>query len=73
MCEACVIGAEGDLDAAAVVARAAASALAPGATNLIEQLLRDSGHFGPAVEVPDDASAQDKLVGFVGRDPAWRP
>jgi uncharacterized protein (TIGR03086 family) len=25
--------------------------------------------FGPEVEVPDDASAQDKLIGFVGRQP----
>ncbi|MEU0533956.1 TIGR03086 family metal-binding protein [Amycolatopsis tolypomycina] len=39
----------------------------------IEQMLRDSGQFGPAVPVDEDASAQDKLVGFLGRDPAWRP
>jgi uncharacterized protein (TIGR03086 family) len=39
----------------------------------LEQLLRDSGQFGPAVPVPDDASPQDKLVAFIGRDPAWRP
>ncbi|MEU6248024.1 TIGR03086 family metal-binding protein [Glycomyces sp. NPDC047010] len=39
----------------------------------IEQLLRDSGQFGPAVPVADDASPQDKLVAFIGRDPAWRP
>ncbi len=39
----------------------------------LEQLLRDSGEFGPAVPVADDASAQDKLIAFIGRDPAWQP
>jgi uncharacterized protein (TIGR03086 family) len=39
----------------------------------IEQLLRDSGEFGPARPVATDASPQDKLVAFIGRDPAWRP
>ncbi|PXY26828.1 TIGR03086 family protein [Prauserella sp. PE36] len=39
----------------------------------IEQLLRDSGQFGSAVPVPESASAQDKLMAFIGRDPAWRP
>jgi uncharacterized protein (TIGR03086 family) len=39
----------------------------------IEQLLRDSGQYGPAVPVPDDAPAVDRLIGFIGRDPAWRP
>jgi uncharacterized protein (TIGR03086 family) len=29
--------------------------------------------FGPEVEVPADARALDRLVGFFGRDPAWRP
>lgn len=37
----------------------------------MEQVLRESGQFGPAVEVPDDASAQDRFIGFIGRDPAW--
>ena len=37
----------------------------------IEQLLRDSGQFGPAVPVADDASPQDRLLAFIGRDPAW--
>jgi uncharacterized protein (TIGR03086 family) len=48
--------------------RAALTAMQP-----IEQLLRDSGQFGPAVPVASDASPQDKLVAFIGRDPAWRP
>ncbi|MGH3735160.1 MAG: maleylpyruvate isomerase family mycothiol-dependent enzyme [Micromonosporaceae bacterium] len=39
----------------------------------IEQMLRDSGQFGPAVPVARDASAQDKLMAFIGRDPAWQP
>jgi uncharacterized protein (TIGR03086 family) len=39
----------------------------------IEAMLRDSGQYGPAVPVHDDASAVDRLMGFVGRDPAWRP
>jgi uncharacterized protein (TIGR03086 family) len=39
----------------------------------IEQLLRDSGQFGAAVPVADDAAPQDKLMAFIGRDPAWRP
>jgi uncharacterized protein (TIGR03086 family) len=39
----------------------------------IEQVLRDSGQYGPAVPVPDDAPVVDRLMGFVGRDPAWRP
>jgi uncharacterized protein (TIGR03086 family) len=38
----------------------------------IEQLLRDSGQFGPAVPVADNASPQDKLIAFIGRDPAWQ-
>ena len=39
----------------------------------IEQLLRDSGQYGPAVPVPDDARPVDRLMGFIGRDPGWRP
>ena len=29
------------------------------------------GRFDPAVAVPDGASAGDRLVGFLGRDPRW--
>jgi uncharacterized protein (TIGR03086 family) len=39
----------------------------------MEQILRDSGQFGPAVPVAREASAQDRLMAFIGRDPAWRP
>jgi uncharacterized protein (TIGR03086 family) len=37
----------------------------------IEEILRSSGQYGPRVPVPDDADAQTKLLGFIGRDPAW--
>jgi uncharacterized protein (TIGR03086 family) len=47
---------------------AALAALRP-----MEQLLRDSGQFGAAVPVAHDASPQDQLIAFIGRDPAWRP
>ncbi len=39
----------------------------------IEELLRNSGQFGPPVRTPDDASPAERLAGFLGRDPAWRP
>jgi len=37
-----------------------------------EELMRSSGQYGPRVPVPDDASVQDKLIAFIGRDPSWR-
>ena len=36
----------------------------------IDDLLRSSGHYGPKVDVPDDADTQTKLIAFTGRDPA---
>ncbi len=39
----------------------------------MEELIRASGQYGPAVAVAEDASAQDQLLGFIGRDPAWHP
>ena len=38
----------------------------------IEDAMRSSGHYGPRVDVPADADAQTQLLGFIGRDPAWR-
>lgn len=38
-----------------------------------DEVLRSSGQYGPRVPVPDDAPPQDRLLGFIGRDPAWRP
>lgn len=35
----------------------------------MDELLRSSGQYGPRVAVPDDASYQDKLIGFIGRRP----
>lgn len=39
----------------------------------MEGALRSSGHYGPRFDVPDDAPVQDRLLAFIGRDPAWRP
>ncbi|UNX56559.1 TIGR03086 family metal-binding protein (plasmid) [Georgenia sp. TF02-10] len=39
----------------------------------IEEVLRGSGQYGPAVPVPADAGWQERMVGFIGRDPGWRP
>ncbi len=34
-----------------------------------EDAMRSSGHYGPRVEVPDDADEQTKLLAFIGRHP----
>jgi uncharacterized protein (TIGR03086 family) len=34
-----------------------------------DETLRSSGHYGPRVEVPDDADEQTKLLAFIGRQP----
>jgi uncharacterized protein (TIGR03086 family) len=39
----------------------------------IEDAMRGSGQYGPRVDVPDDADVQTKLLGFIGRDPQWKP
>ncbi|GAB3835481.1 TIGR03086 family metal-binding protein [Dactylosporangium cerinum] len=37
----------------------------------MEEVIRSSGQYGPRVPVRPDADAQTKLLGFIGRDPAW--
>jgi uncharacterized protein (TIGR03086 family) len=39
----------------------------------IENGMRDSGQYGPAFPVPEDADVQSRMLGFIGRDPQWRP
>ncbi len=38
-----------------------------------EDAMRQSGQYGPRVEVAEDADAQTKLIAFIGRDPLWQP
>jgi uncharacterized protein (TIGR03086 family) len=35
----------------------------------MDDMLRQSGQFGPRVEVPDDADEQTRLIAFTGRQP----
>ena len=35
----------------------------------MDEALRQSGHYGPRIEVPDDADVQTKLLAFIGRQP----
>ncbi len=35
----------------------------------MDEILRQSGHYGPRVPVPDDADEQTKLIAFIGRQP----
>jgi uncharacterized protein (TIGR03086 family) len=37
----------------------------------LDDVLRQSGEYGPRVVVPNGAGVQDQLIGFIGRDPAW--
>jgi uncharacterized protein (TIGR03086 family) len=39
----------------------------------IEDLMRQSGQYGPRVDVAEDADVQTRLLGFIGRDPLWQP
>ncbi len=42
-----------------------------GGMEQMEEILRSSGQYGPRVPVPVDADPQDRLIGFIGRDPQW--
>jgi len=35
----------------------------------MDEVLRQSGHYGPRVPVADDADVQTKLLAFIGREP----
>lgn len=35
----------------------------------LDEVLRQSGQYGPAVEVPEDADVQTRLLAFIGRTP----
>lgn len=39
----------------------------------MEATIRQSPHFGPRVEVPDDAPVAARALAFTGRDPSWHP
>ena len=39
----------------------------------MEDIIRASGQYGPRVPVPPGADAQTRLLGFIGRDPEWKP
>ena len=36
----------------------------------MDEVLRQSGQYGPRVQVPDDADAQTRLLTFIGRTPS---
>jgi uncharacterized protein (TIGR03086 family) len=44
-----------------------------GGMRQMEEVLRSSGQYGAPVAVADDAPVVDRLMGFIGRDPAWTP
>jgi uncharacterized protein (TIGR03086 family) len=39
----------------------------------MDAALRASGQYGARVRVSEDAPVQDRLLGFIGRDPLWQP
>lgn len=42
-----------------------------GGMTRMEDAIRASGQYGPAVEIPVEASTQEKLFAFIGRNPYW--
>ncbi len=57
------------IGADATLPEAAVESTLMGLQRMPEEMLRSDRMFGPAVEVADDASPQDKLIAFVGRTP----
>jgi uncharacterized protein (TIGR03086 family) len=49
----------------------AAAALAAGSKMLTDDFRGPDKSFGPQVTVPSDATAVERLIGFLGRDPFW--
>lgn len=39
----------------------------------MDEVLRQSGHYGPRQPVADDADGTARLMAFIGRDPGWQP
>ena len=37
----------------------------------LDAVLRESGQYGPRVEVPEDSDVQTRLLAFIGRDPLF--
>lgn len=60
------IGVEVDLDEGVLGAQLAGM-------EAMEEAIRESGHFGPRVDVPPGASLAHRALGFMGRDPGWTP
>ena len=50
----------------------AAAALAAGEQMLSDDFRGPDKSFGPEVTVPSDATAVERLIGFLGRDPYWK-
>lgn len=57
------------IGADATLPEAAAESTLMGLQRLPGEMLRSPNMFGPEVEVAADASAHDRLIGFVGRQP----
>jgi uncharacterized protein (TIGR03086 family) len=48
-------------------------ALLLGGMEPIEEMMRASGQYGPRVPVSAQAGPQIRMLGFIGRDPDWKP
>ena len=56
----------------ATIDREMSERLLAGLVEMAEVLVA-SGHYKPAVEVPDDAPIETKLIAASGRNPDWKP